>query len=51
MYGEVDNIKLAKTLFPNWRHNLSRNKEYLTEKKNHDTAVGIMVVHLFIEFR
>ena len=26
MYGEVDKIKLGKTLFPNWRHILSRNK-------------------------
>ena len=25
MYGEVDIIKLGKTLFPNWRHVLSQN--------------------------
>ena len=26
MYGEVDKIKLGKTLFPSWRHILSQNK-------------------------
>ena len=26
MYGEVDKIKLGKTLFPNWRNILSQNK-------------------------
>ena len=26
MYGEVNKIELGKTLFPNWRHNLSQNK-------------------------
>ena len=25
MYGEVDEIKLGKKLFPNWRHILSQN--------------------------
>ena len=25
MYGEVDEIKLGKTLFPNWRNSLSQN--------------------------
>ena len=24
--GEVDNVKLGRTLFPNWRHILSRDK-------------------------
>ena len=32
MYGEVDSIKLGKTLSPNWRHNLSQRKEYLLKK-------------------
>ena len=27
IYGEVDEIKLGKTLFPNWRHILSQNKK------------------------
>ena len=29
MYEEVDKIKVGKTLFPNWRHILSQNKQYL----------------------
>ena len=33
MYGEADKKKLGRTLFPNWRHILSRNKEYLLYKK------------------
>ena len=33
MYGEVDKIKLGKTLFPNWRHILSQNKAYIKCKK------------------
>ena len=57
MYGEVDNIKLGKTLFPNWRHVLSQNKYsgvIFTEKKipwyrgRYDI---ILVVHFIIEFR
>ena len=52
MYGEVDKIKLGKTLFPNWRNILSQNKYYFYCKKNpQGTAVGIIVVHLFIELR
>ena len=55
MYGEIDKIKLGKTVFPNWRHILSRNKYWSSIycKKNpiHGTAVGIIVVHFFIEFR
>ena len=33
MYGAVDKIKLGKTLFPNWRHNLSQKKKIFTVKK------------------
>ena len=51
MYGEVDKINLGKKTFPNWRHNQSQNKEYLLKKNPHGTAVGIIVVHLFVEFR
>ena len=54
MYGEVDKIKLGKTLFPNWRRILSQtSKNYYCEKIPwYCTAVGtIVVVHLFIEFR
>ena len=29
MYGEIDKIKLGKTLLPNWRHILSQDKKYL----------------------
>ena len=32
MYEEVDKIKLDNTLFPNWRHVLSQNKEYLLKQ-------------------
>ena len=47
MYREVDKIKLGRILFSNWRHILSQNKK----QKKHSTAVCIIVVHLFIEFR
>ena len=29
MHGEVDKIKLGKTLFPTWSHVLSQNKKKL----------------------
>ena len=53
IYGEVHKIKLDKTLFPNWRHILPQNKNNVTVKKLHGTAVGIIVVvvYLFVEFR
>ena len=42
------NFVFGKTLpFPNRRHCLSHNKEYLLKKNPHGTAVGI-IVHLFI---
>ena len=34
MSGEVSKIKLGKTSFPNWRHILSQNKEYLLQNKS-----------------
>ena len=54
MYEAVDKIKPGKTLFPNWRHILSQNyyrNIYCSNKNLHGIVVGIMVVHLFIEFR
>ena len=53
MYGDVDKIKIGKTLFPSWRHILSQNQQQLltVEKFHSSTAVGIIVVHLVIEFR
>ena len=48
MYGEVDEI--GKTIFPTWRHILYQNKVLLLYKNPHGTAVGIIVVHVFIEF-
>ena len=50
MYGSVDKKKLGKTLFPNWRHILKTNNIY-SNKNPHGIVVGIIVVHLFIEFR
>ena len=51
MNGEVDKIKLGKTLFPNWRHIFMETNNIYCIKKPHGTAVGIIVVRLFIEFR
>ena len=34
MYGEVDEIKLGKTLFPNWRHILSKTNNNITVKRS-----------------
>ena len=50
MYGKVDKIKLGKTLLPNWRHSFVPKQIIILDwkKKKHGTAVGIIVVHLFM---
>ena len=53
MYGEVDNIKLGKTLFPNWRHIVPKQIRFAVKKSpwyrgRYDI---IVVVHFIIEFR
>ena len=48
MYGEIDETKLGKTSVPNWRHICPKTK-ILGERNPHVTAVGIIVVHLFVE--
>ena len=51
MFGEVGKIKLGKSSFPHRAHNLSQHNKYILKKNPHGTAVGIIVVHWFIEFR
>ena len=53
MYGDVNKIKLGKTLFPNWRHILVLKQIIIFTVKAipiHGTGVGIIVVHVFIGF-
>ena len=42
VYGEVDNINLGKTFFPNCRLILSQNKNTYCEKNPRGTAVGMI---------
>ena len=52
MYGEVDKIKLGKTLLPNWRHNLAQNKEYLQKISPwYGGGYHSSSAFVFIEFR
>ena len=52
VYGEVDNIKLGKTLFPNWHHILSEDKKNYCKKSPWSRGRYAIIVegHFIAEF-
>ena len=49
MYGEADTIKLGKTFFPSYFAVSPKTNNIYCKTNHHGTAVGIIVVRLFIE--